>query len=160
MTSALIRSAALAVLLAASATACSPIESTHGFIADTPAVLNVQVGVDTRATVLQRLGTPTTTAAFDQTSWYYISSTEHRTAFFRPRTAEREVLVVRFDANDLVTAADRYGVERGRIIAYNEDATPTRGRELGLLEQIFGNVGSTPPIRAGDDEQNNPRRRN
>ncbi|MGE0830388.1 MAG: outer membrane protein assembly factor BamE [Hyphomonadaceae bacterium] len=159
MKRALLRSTAAALLLAAGAGACSPVRTTHGFLADTPESTQVQVGVDTKSTVLQRLGSPSTTAAFDQTSWYYISSTQQRFAFFEPRTVEREVVVVRFDANDLVTAVDRYGVERGQVIAYNGDATPTRGRELGLLEQIFGNVGNRPPIGVNRDEnEQGPRR--
>jgi outer membrane protein assembly factor BamE (lipoprotein component of BamABCDE complex) len=158
MDGAILRSTALALLLAGAA-ACTPVKTTHGFIADTKESTEVQVGVDTKSTVLARLGSPSTTAAFDQTSWYYISSTQQRYAFYRARTVEREVLVVRFDTNDTVSGVDRYGVDRGRVIAYNEDSTPTRGRELGLIEQIFGNVGRTPPIRTDEQEQGPDRRR-
>jgi hypothetical protein len=49
-------------------------------------------------------------------------------------------------------------MERGRIVAYNGEKTPTRGRELGVLGRIFGNIGSSPPIRA-EDEQLGGRRR-
>lgn len=160
MKAAYFRAAAVALLAATGAVACTPVQTTHGFRADSAEATQVQVGVDTKTTVLQRLGTPSTIAAFDQTSWYYISATQQRIAFFRPRTTERQIIVVRFDANDLVTAVDRYGVERGQVVAYNDDATPTRGRELGLLEQIFGNVGATPPIRAGEEEQGPRRGRN
>lgn len=152
----MIRSTALALALAAGAAACTPTRTSHGFISDSRASMDVQVGVDTKSTVLQRLGSPSTTAVFDTTAWYYVSSIQERFAFYDPDTVEREVLVVRFGADDVVTAVDRYGVERGRVIAYNEDSTPTRGRELGLVEQIFGNVGSTPPLRTEDDQ--GPRR--
>jgi outer membrane protein assembly factor BamE (lipoprotein component of BamABCDE complex) len=150
-----VRTSALAIALAAGVGACAPVRTTHGFISDNRAATEVQVGVDTKSSVLQRLGSPSTTAVFDQTSWYYISSTQQRFAFYNPTTVEREVLVVRFGADDVVTAVDRYGVERGQVVAYSEDATPTRGRELGLLEQIFGSVGRAPPIRT---EEEGPRR--
>ena len=158
MNGAILRSSALALAVAAGA-ACTPVKTTHGFISETREATQVQVGVDTKSTVLQRLGSPSTTAAFDQTAWYYISSTDQRFAFYQPHTVQREVLVVRFDKNDLVAGVDRYGVERGRVIAYNGDATPTRGRELGLLEQIFGNVGRTPPIRTDERDQGPDQRR-
>jgi len=145
------RSSALALALAACASACAPVRTNHGFISDSHASTEVQVGVDTKATVLQRLGSPSTTAVFDETAWYYISSTQQRFAFYQPSTVEREVLVVRFGADDTVSRVDRYGVERGQVVAYNNDATPTRGRELGLLEQIFGSVGRAPPIRTEDE---------
>ncbi|MBL8552402.1 MAG: outer membrane protein assembly factor BamE [Hyphomonadaceae bacterium] len=142
---------------AALAAACSPTRASHGFISESEETPQVQVGVDTKSTVLTRLGTPSTTAAFDEDSWYYISSVDQRFGFGRPKTVEREVLVVRFDAADNVSAVDRFGLDRGQVVSYSDDVTPTRGRELGLLEQIFGNIGRTPPIRTGENEEG-PRR--
>ena len=55
-------------------------------------------------------------------------------------------MVIRFDG-DTVSAVEKYGMERGRLVAYDDHITPTRGRELGVLEQLLGNVGRTPPIR-------------
>jgi outer membrane protein assembly factor BamE (lipoprotein component of BamABCDE complex) len=136
---------------------CTPTRSSHGFISDSEEPPRVQIGVDSKSSVLARLGTPSTTAVFDEDSWYYISSVEQRFGFNRPRTVEREVLVVRFDEGDMVSSVDRYGLDRGRVVAYNDNATPTRGRELGLLEQIFGNIGRTPPIRSQEEEEG-PRR--
>ncbi|MGE0045835.1 MAG: outer membrane protein assembly factor BamE [Hyphomonadaceae bacterium] len=153
----IIRSAALALVLAAGAAGCQNVQTTHGFQAENPEATQIQVGVDTQQTVMQRMGSPSTMAAFDQNTWYYVSATQERFAFYRPRTTERTIIAVRFDANNVVSAVDRYGVERGQVIAYDDHATPTRGRELGLLEQIFGNVGSTPPIRTQEAEQG-PRR--
>ena len=39
------------------------------------------------------------------------------------------------------------------MVAYNDAVTPTRGRELGLIEQIFGTIGNSPPVGLGDEEQ-------
>lgn len=152
-----LRLSAVSLALAA-ATACAPVTTYNGF---SPERNNVeiqqpQVGVDTRATVQQRFGSPSTTAIFDQTAWYYISAVQERTAFFNPRITARDVMVVRFDG-DTVSAVERYGMERGRIISYSDEITPTRGRELGILEQLFGNVGNAPPIRSEEEEQG-PRR--
>ena len=142
-----------AVLALGASVACTPTREFHGYVADNPdQPLPVQVGVDTKTTVMQRLGSPSTTAALDQTAWYYISTTRERFAFYQPETVDRRVTVVRFDANDTVAAVDQFGMERGRVISYNDNETPTRGRELGLLEQIFGTIGQGSPIRAGDEE--------
>jgi outer membrane protein assembly factor BamE (lipoprotein component of BamABCDE complex) len=150
---------ALAVLIALSvgAGACTPVRDQHGFIAANAEQKKVEVGVDTKTTVLARLGTPSTQSMFDDTSWYYISTTTERFAFYRPKTSEREVLMVTFGTDDKVSAVDIFGVEKGRIISYNDNKTPTRGRELGVLEQIFGNIGRAPPI-AGQDETRGGRR--
>ncbi len=150
-----------AILALGAASACTPTRQYHGYVTDNPEQdLAVQVGVDTKDTVQQRLGSPSTVSPLDPSAWYYVSTTQERFAFYEPDTVERRVTVVRFDANDIVTAVDRFGMERGRVVAYNTSETPTRGRELGILEQIFGNIGQSPPIRTEDTEgQQRPGRR-
>lgn len=154
----MILSTSAAVLLLAAASACSPTREYRGFVADSEEATQVQVGVDTKATVMTRLGSPSTQSPLDPSAWYYVASVQERFAFYRPETVDRDVLVVRFDANDTVSAVDRYGIERGRVISYNSNETPTRGRELGVLEQIFGNIGQSSPIRT-QDQRENPRDR-
>lgn len=153
-----LRSSALALALAAvSAAACSPVQTYNGFNPDrnNAEIPDPQVGVDTRATVVERFGTPSTTAVFDQAAWYYISSVQERVGFYTPRITERRVMVVRFDG-DMVAAVEKFGLERGRVVSYDDHETPTRGRELGILEQLLGNVGRTPPIRT-EEQGGRPR---
>jgi outer membrane protein assembly factor BamE (lipoprotein component of BamABCDE complex) len=144
-------SAAVALALTAATAACAPVQTYNGFRSDrnNEEIPDPQVGVDTRDTVMQRFGSPSTTAVFDQTAWYYVSSVQERMAFYEPRTIDRRVMVVRFDG-DTVSAVEKFGMERGRLIAYNDTVTPTRGRELGVLEQLLGNVGRAPPIPQED----------
>ena len=151
-----LRLSAIAVLAVAGAS-CAPVTTYSGFRADfnNTDLPQPQVGVDTKDTVRQHYGTPSTTAVFDQTAWYYVSSAEQQVAFYAPHTTQRHVMVVKF-TGETVSAVENYGLERGRIVAYNHDVTPTRGRELGLLEQIFGNIGSTPPISTQDDQGGRP----
>ncbi len=153
-----LRLSAAAVALAA-ITACSPVQTYSGFRADrnNEEIPEPQVGVDTRETVMQRFGSPSTTAIFDQTAWYYVSSVQERVAFYTPRITDRQVMVVRFDG-DRVAAVERFGLERGRVVAYNENVTPTRGRELTVLEQLLGNIGQGAPIRTGEEERGRPGR--
>jgi outer membrane protein assembly factor BamE (lipoprotein component of BamABCDE complex) len=157
MNRAFLRLSAAALTLGAAA-ACAPVQTYSGFLPERNDVeiADPQPGVDTRSTVQQRFGSPSTTAIFDQTAWYYVSSVQERVAFYDSETTERRVMVVRFDG-DTVSAVEKFGLERGRLVNYNDEVTPTRGRELGILEQLLGNVGQTPPIRAGEEEQG-PRR--
>lgn len=152
-------SAALVALGAA--VACAPVNTYSGFSAErnNVEIAEPQVGVDTRSTVQQRFGSPSTTAVMDQDSWYYVSSVQERVAFYTPRITERQVMVVRFEG-ETVSAVEKFGIERGQIVAYNDNATPTRGRELGVLEQIFGNIGRAPPIGRDENEQGSRRDRN
>lgn len=151
-----LRLAAAALVLGAAA-ACAPVQTYNGFRPDRndAEIPDPQVGVDTRTTVQERYGSPSTTAVFDQTAWYYISSVQSRVAFYTPEITERRVMVVRFDG-ETVSGFEKYGLERGRLVNYSNETTPTRGRELGIIEQLLGNVGSTPVT--GSDEEQGPRR--
>ena len=150
-------SAAAVMVFAASAAACSPVQTFSGFRPDRNdvAIPEPQVGVDTRDTIRRRFGSPSTTAVFDQTAWYYLSAVQEQIAFYSPRTTQRQVMVVRFDG-ETVSAVEKFGIERGRVIAYSDEETPTRGRELSVIEQLLGNVGAAPPIRP---DAENPRDR-
>lgn len=141
-----------AALALATAAACAPVQTYSGFRPERNDVQlpDPQVGVDTRSTVQQRFGSPSTTAVFDQTAWYYVSSTQERVAFYTPHITDRRVMVVRFDG-DTVSGVEKYGLERGRVVSYSDEITPTRGRELGVLEQLLGNIGSSPlPRQEGE----------
>ena len=143
-----------AVMALGAATACAPVQTYSGFLPERNDVeiADPQPGVDTRSTVQQRFGTPSTTAVFDQTAWYYVSSVQEQVAFYSPETTERRVMVVRF-TGDTVSAVEKFGLERGRLVAYNDEVTPTRGRELGIIEQLLGNVGNTSPIRTEEERE-------
>lgn len=148
-------SAAALIAATAATTACAPVQSYNGFLPDrnNVEIPEPQVGVDTRDTVTQRFGSPSTTAVFDQTAWYYVSSVQERVAFYAPRITERRVMVVRFNPDSTVSGVEKFGMERGRLVSYNGDVTPTRGRELGVLEQLLGNIGNTSPIRNEEERQ-------
>jgi outer membrane protein assembly factor BamE (lipoprotein component of BamABCDE complex) len=50
-------------------------------------------------------------------------------------------LAVRFDKTGLVTEIQRYEMADGKTLILVERTTPTRGRELTVIEQLFGNIG-------------------
>ncbi len=131
------------IVAIAGATACAPVQNYNGYPIDSSATAPQppQVGVDTRDTVRSRFGTPSTTSVLEQSAWYYVSEVQSQVAFYTPRITDRRVMVVRFEG-DTVSAVENYGIERGRIIAYDTHVTPTRGRELGILEQLLGNIGN------------------
>jgi outer membrane protein assembly factor BamE (lipoprotein component of BamABCDE complex) len=138
--------AALGVLGAA---ACTPTSSFQGFQAIEAAPRDVKVGTDTRSTVLARLGSPTATSTFDKNTWFYIAQISSRTAFYHPRVTRRDVVAISFDRDSqAVTHVDTFTLKDGRVIAFNNRETPTRGREMTVLEQLFGSlstIGALPP---------------
>ncbi len=51
------------------------------------------------------------------------------------------MLAVAFDDTGLVSELRQYTLEDGRIIDPVTRKTPTLGRELNIIEQLFGNIG-------------------
>ena len=145
-------------LLAASAcilgaAACTPTATYQGFQAIDANPKDVKVGDDTRATVLARLGTPTETAAFDKNIWFYLSQTSDKTAFYFPQVVHRDVTEISFDKDtQQVKSVDIFTLKDGRVIAYNTHETPTRGRELTVLEQLFGSLSSIGALPPNEDQ--------
>jgi outer membrane protein assembly factor BamE (lipoprotein component of BamABCDE complex) len=131
--------AAVALLGAAG---CAPITSHHGFQAIEASPKDVKVGVDTKSTVRGKLGSPSATSTFDGDTWFYVNSVKARVAFRRPQTVSREVTAIVFAKDsEMVEDIRNYTLKDGKAIAYNGRETPTRGREMTVLEQLLGTVG-------------------
>ena len=91
-----------AAVLTTGLAGCTPTKNYHGYIADEAAPSDIEPGVDTRSTVLARLGSPSTKSIFDDDTWIYMSSTRERFAFYLPKTSERTVTAIRFGNDDTV----------------------------------------------------------
>lgn len=123
--------------------ACTPISSYSGFQAIDQRPADVKIGEDTKSTVMAELGSPSVTSTFDPDTWYYISQLTDRVAFYKARVSRREVVAIKFDnASEKVAEVNTYKLEDGKVIAFNGRETATRGRELTIIEQLLGNVGS------------------
>jgi len=143
--------AALAASLLGTA-ACAPITSHHGFQAIEADPKDVKAGVDTKSTVRGKLGSPSATSTFDANTWYYVNSVKARVAFRRPTTVSRSVTAIVFNKDtEQVETVRNYSLKDGKVIAYNGRETPTRGRELTVLEQLLGTVGRGSMLPNNDE---------
>ena len=152
-----------ACLLALPLTAClTPSRDYHGYVADDAQPSDMKPGEDTRSTVLAQLGTPSTKSLFDDNTWIYMSELQERIAFYRPRVKTRKITAISFGEDDKVDEVLEYSAADGEVINYAARETPTRGRELGLWEQIFGTVGNVRLPNSDEATPDNPtgRRRN
>ena len=135
-------SAALGLALAASGlTACSPTVDQRGNLPEPDKLAEIRPGATTRDEVAKILGTPSSTAVFDNKTWYYISRRTKQVAFFNPDVVDQQVYIVNFDERGVVRAVDHRDLKDGQEIEPAPGATPAPGRELTFLEQVIGNVG-------------------
>lgn len=122
--------------------ACEPLVANRGYTPTESQIDDLLPGVDTAATVSAKIGRPSTGGVVRNDSWYYVSSRVETLAYNAPEVTERKVVAVRFDPGGVVTGVDIYGIEDGRVINYVTRTTPTFGRELSALQQLFGNLGN------------------
>ena len=120
---------------------CEETYTNHGFTPQVADLETISAGSDTRGSVLRKLGRPSSISSFDSDSWFYEASRVERYAFYEPKVVDRTVVTVNFDSSGLVTKVGRYGIEDGQVIDLVTRTTPTYGRELTVLQQIFGNLG-------------------
>ena len=138
-------------------TAClSPARDFHGYIADEVQPFDIKPGEDTRSTVLAQLGSPSSEGLFDTNTWFYFSDVQERFAFYKPTVVERSIVAIRFGEDDAVEEVVRFDASDGLIVNYASRETPTRGRELGFWEQIFGTVGAVRLPNTDERTPDNP----
>ncbi|HEY0523267.1 MAG TPA: outer membrane protein assembly factor BamE [Stellaceae bacterium] len=134
---------AAALLLAG----CSTTVDQRGNLPDEAKLELIRPGVTSKDTVSQLLGTPSSVSTFDSKTWYYISDRTEQFAFFKPKLLDQQVVAVSFDENGVVQDVTHRGMEDRREVSMSTRVTPTPGRELGLMEQLVGNLGR---FNAGD----------
>ena len=137
------RAARIAGLLFAGilAAACEPTIISPGHVWRGTSAEEIQPGVDTRAAVFQRIGSPTAEGLEQGTPWIYVSDREMKRGARSPVALEQQVVVIRFDSQDRVQSVDVLGPEDRIDIAISAQETLARGQELTLLQQLLGNVG-------------------
>ena len=122
--------------------ACQPSKELRGTLPDKETIAEVKPGVTTRETVSRILGSPSATATFDKETWFYIGERTETTAFFKPKVTEHKVLVVHFDDKGVVQDVRQVdALKDGRDVELVGRETPTKGREMTIIQQLVGNVG-------------------
>jgi outer membrane protein assembly factor BamE (lipoprotein component of BamABCDE complex) len=71
---------------------------------------------------------------------------------------QRTVTEITFNDAGLVSEVRTLGLEDGQRVAMNDRETPTRGRQLTILEQLLGNVGRGQLPRTDEDQPGQQRR--
>ena len=128
--------------LAAALSACAPVRAVSGYQAIEHNPKDMKVGMDTKSTVLDQLGSPSAQSTFDPNVWYYISQRSAEVGYHKPHITRRTIVAITFDKDsEKVTKIDNYSLKDGKVLAYNNRETPTRGREISAIEQLLGNVG-------------------
>jgi len=132
------------------ATGCAPTTQVHGYMPPPEDIARVRPGFDDIGSVEETLGRPSSSGVLRDTAWYYVQSRVENLTYHAPRVVDRTVLAVNFDQRGVVRGIERYGLEDGRVVNLNVRTTETGGREMGVIEQLFGNVLNLDAERLND----------
>lgn len=127
--------------------ACSPVYRNHGFVPPDIDLAQVVVGETTMDQVPTLIGRPSAQGLLTGSGWYYVGSRWRHYGPLEPQEVNREVVAISFDSQGVVRNVERFGLERGRVVALSRRVTDTSVTEISLIGQILGNLGN---FQAGD----------
>lgn len=136
-----VRQLAAALVLGTALAACQPMVANHGHRLDVEALAEIRPGMTSREEVMRLLGSPSSTSAFDDGTWYYVSQRKERMSFYQEQLVEQDVVAVHFDERGLVAAVDHHGLSDARAVRPVAETTPTHGNEVSIVQQFLGNLG-------------------
>lgn len=132
----LLMAALMAVLMA-----CTPNFSRHGYVPEAQDLARITVGKDTRDTVAALIGRPSTSVLLNDLGWFYVQSSWRQRGAAAPVEVDRQVVAISFDDKGIVTNIERFGLEKGQVVALSRRVTGDNVASAGFLRQLFGNVG-------------------
>ena len=135
------RSIIVSLVIGLLGVACTPTQNVRGYFIDDVLIAEIKRGVDDKGSVLNVLGSPSNVSTFGTDVWYYISRKTESLAFFEKKVLDQRVVAIKFDDAGIVSEIHRYESDDARAVAINERITPTRGKQLSFVQQLFGNLG-------------------
>lgn len=141
----------MAGLVLVALAACSNLYRNHGYVPTETDLAQVQVGVDTRETVTQKVGRPSASGLLNDVGWFYVQSRWEYRGAFEPREIDRQVVSITFNQAGTVENIERFGLERGKVVPLSRRVTESNVKGLTLIQQLLGNFGRIAPgVITGD----------
>lgn len=125
--------------------ACEARYSNHGYVPPEEDLEELVVGVDTRATVDDTIGAPSTSGLMSDGDYYYVRSQFREYAMFEPQEVDRRVLAISFAPDDTIENIEMFGLEDGNVVPISRRVTDSSVVGNGFVRQIFGNFGNIDP---------------
>lgn len=144
--------ALLAVGLLSTA-ACTTQYDNHGYVPPEDELEQIAVGLDTRESVAQLVGRPTSTGVLDTSAWYYVESRFRQDAFKAPVEIDRQVVAISFTDDGVVENVERFGLEDGKVVVLSRRVTDSNVKGITFLRQLLGNLGQFDATQFFDSEE-------
>ena len=114
----------------------------HGYTPEAAQIESVNLGRDSRADVVAKLGQPTTGGVLDQGGLYYVSYGMRHYGAFAPKEQDRTVVAVTFDDRGIARNIETFGSEQGQVVSLSRRVTDDNLRDTTLLRQLLASLGN------------------
>ena len=121
--------------------ACTTVYRNHGYAPSDETLTKILIGIDTRSSVIETLGTPNTSGLGEGNSVYFISSRWGHYGITTPKPISREIVAIKFDASDVVENVSRYQLANGKVVVLSRRVTAGGATEVSFIRQLMGNFG-------------------
>lgn len=135
----------LALVAIASLSACAATYRNHGYVPSEEDLAEVVVGVDTRDTVAESVGTPSSSGLLNDSGYYYVRSRIRHQGIREPKVVERQLVAISFSSNGVVENIERFELQDGQAVRLTRRVTETSIQNRGLLAQLLSNFGNFNP---------------
>ena len=140
-----VRRSVLVMGLVLAVAACAPVYRKHGYVPTEEQLNEIVLGKDTRDSVAEAIGAPSSTGILNESGYYYVSSRVRHYGARRPEVVSRELVAISFNQSGVVTGVERYGLEDGRVIPLQRRVTSSSIEDKTFVRQLLGNLGRFTP---------------
>ncbi|MBW4708056.1 outer membrane protein assembly factor BamE [Roseobacter sp. YSTF-M11] len=133
------------VLVCLTLAACGGRYRDHGYVPPQEDLDQIVVGIDTRASVEETLGSAASGSVLNDSSMYFVRSRVRTFAMLAPEVVERKVVAITFDTGGVVSNVETFGLERGQVVPLARRVTDSGVRDKTFLRQLLGNIGRFTP---------------
>lgn len=132
--------------------ACASVYRKHGYVPAPDQLAEVVPGIDTRDSVAETIGIPSSTGVLNESGYYYVSTRFRHYGAAEPKPVARDLVAISFDARGVVQGIERYSLEDGKVVPLERRVTSSSVQDNTFLRQLLGSLGNFGPDRFLQDQ--------
>ena len=137
-------SSAFMLFLSVFINGCTPTVAQRGNMIKDYQLSELVPTIHTQSDVLRIMGSPTTKAPFDSSTWYYIGQETEKHGILDPELTKERIIVAQFDQEGILQSVK--DMSSGRVdVPIERSKTPTHGNDVTVIQQFLGNLGKFNP---------------
>ena len=124
---------------------CTAQYRNHGYVPSDEDLAEVVVGVDTRDSVAESIGAPSSSGVLDVSGYYYVATRLRHYGPSAPKPVSRELVAISFDQSGVVSGVESFSLENGKVIPLQRRVIRTGIQDKTFLPRLLGSLGNIGP---------------